>query len=326
MATLRGRSYLYLKILKAHVPGLRGVRLLKKAAPVREFDGRPILSSAEGNTLLFERLRSGEPMAAGKIGDTELEVLVQYQRFQGDPDAFFDAISRGHELELLYLNCGVFPRRQDVLVGWAETYLDGIRALDVLAVWHNAGEKEVAAEYAAEATLVEMRSLEPYYHDEPWSSVLEGRRIVVVTPFADSIAQQHRDARGADLFPGSPSVLPPFELALVRAPFSAGLVPPTHSDWHSALDDLKERVAASTFDVCLVGAGAWSLPLCAFVRNELRRPGIHLGGALQILFGVRGRRWETHPVIGRFFNEHWIRPLPHEVPKRQWMNDGGAYW
>jgi hypothetical protein len=112
----------------------------------------------------------------------------------------------------------------------------------------------------------------------------------------------------------------------VRAPFSAGLQPPMHPDWHAALDDLRAGIADTSFDVCLIGAGAWSLPLCSFVRETLQRPAIHLGGGLQILFGVRGKRWERHPFIKRLFNDNWIRPFPHERPAKNWKIDGGAYW
>ncbi len=126
---------------------------------------------------------------------------------------------RGIELELLHLNSGVFPKRQDVLVRWAEVYLDALSAVDLLAVWHNAGEKEIVAKYAPRATLTGIEALEPYYHDQPW------------TRGAD---RQTRDrchaVRGYDLasaralfregsVPGSPfSVRPDFELTTVRAP------------------------------------------------------------------------------------------------------------
>lgn len=326
MATIRAKSYIYLKILKAHAPGLKRVRLLKREAPAEHYYGRPILDSTQGNALLLDWFAAAEPKAAGKIGDTELEVLVKYEQFSGDPESFYESISKGHELELLHLNCGVFPKRQDVLIRWAETYLEALGSIDLLAVWHNTGEAEIISEHAPQATLAEVRSLEPYYHDRPWSRILGQKRVTVVTPFADSITRQHARYSGKDLFPHAPNVLPEFELSVVRAPFSAALAPPTHPDWHAALGDLKERIADTSFDLCLIGAGAWSLPLCGFVRNELSRPAIHLGGALQILFGIRGKRWESHPVIKGLFNESWIRPFQHETPRRQWMNDGGAYW
>ena len=122
-------------------------------------------------------------------------------------------------------------------------------------------------------------------------------------------------------------MLPDFEVTTVRAPFSAGLQTPAHRDWHAALDDLERGVAATDFDVCLVGAGAWSLPLCAFVRRTLKRPAVHLGGGLQLLFGIRGKRWEAgHPLVQQLWNEGVDPSVSGGDAEAKLKNDGGAYW
>jgi hypothetical protein len=323
---IHAKSYVWLKIAKAQTPVLNRVRLLKREATFTDYGGRPVEDISEGNVFLRDGVASGRALAAGKIGDTELEVLVKYERCGHDPSEFFRSISRGHELDLLHLNSGVFPKTEDVLVRWVATYLDALSQIDLLGVWRNRGEKEVVEKYAPQARITGIRALEPYYHDEPWSSTLAGKHVVVVTPFANSVSHQHTRCSGADLFPKKPDVLPDFQLSIVRSPFSAGLESPRHRDWHAALRELTEDLAGRSFDACLIGAGAWSLPLCAFVRTTLQRPAIHLGGALQILFGIRGKRWERHPFIKHLFNENWIRPLPQEKPTTQWRNDGGAYW
>lgn len=327
MTRLKPRAYFWLKIVKAHVPGLRNLRLLKKAAVVERYYDRPIMGAAAGNALLFELVSTGRPFAAGKIGDTELEVLLKYDAARGDTRSFFDAVAhRGHELDFLHLNSGVFPKTRDVVARWAEVYLDALSQLDLLGVWYNSGEDDVIHKYAAGAALTADIALEPYYHHPPWTRGLRGKRVLVVTPFAGSIQQQWRRQGGEQLFPGNPEVMPSFELSVIRSPFSAGLAPPTHKDWHVALADLQEQMANSDWDIAIVGAGAYSIPLCAHARTKLGRAAVHLGGATQLLFGVRGRRWESHEFIRTLFNEWWIRPLAGETPSGHWRNDGGAYW
>lgn len=325
--TLRHKVYVWSKIAKANAPVLRRTRLLKTSGRVTHYAGRGILDEAAGNSLLYERLSSGIPTAAGKIGDTELEVLLKFNLHRNDPAAFFRSITvGGHELDLLHLNCGVFPKEEDVLVRWARVYLDALSRLDVLGVWFNKGEEEIVSKYAPRATLTQIRALEPYYHFPPWTRALAGRRVAVVSPFEHSINSQRIAHTGSELFPEMPTVFPDFALTVIRSPFSAALVRPTHSSWHEALSDIQHRLAAIEFDICLVGAGAYSLPICSFVRDKLARAAIHLGGPLQLLFGIRGNRWDNHPVISRLFNENWIRPSPHETPRGNWRNDGGAYW
>jgi hypothetical protein len=324
---LRSKIYIWLKIAKANTPHLRRLRLLKLSPSVERYGARQVMDAAAGNLMLLDHVANNRPIAAGKIGDTELEVLVKFEAFRDDPGAFFRSITDdGHEFELLYLNCGVFPKREDILTRWTNTYLEAVSNMDLLGVWYNKGEEQIVTKYATSAALTTITAVEPYYHESPWTQALEGKRVLVVSPFEDSILRQRARFSGRDLFPDNPAVFPNFELTVVRSPFSAALVAPNHKDWHAALAHMEARIAAVDFDVCLVGAGAYSLPICSFVRTDLRRSAVHLGGAMQIFFGIKGRRWDAHPTISKLFNENWARPLAHERPKRRWKNDGGAYW
>ena len=88
---------------------------------------------------------------------------------------------------------------------------------------------------------------------------------------------------------------------------------------------MKDDIDGHTFDVALIGAGAYGLPLSAHVKRS-GKVAIHLGGALQILFGIKGRRWEAMPQISRFFNEAWVRPGAGETPDGNAKIEGGCYW
>ena len=62
------------------------------------------------------------------------------------------------------------------------------------------------------------------------------------------------------------------------------------------------------------------------VRSELGRSAIHMGGAVQVFFGMRGKRWDGNPIISGFYNDAWTRPLPSERPRGTWRVEGSAYW
>ena len=326
MAVPRAKLFFWLKLAKARIPVVRRIRLLNRTAEVDNYFGRPIQDSQQANESLLRSVRANEVFAAGKIGFTELEALFKYTATRGSSATRFESLQRGHELEFLYVNSGVFPKDPETIRLWVEVYLAALSHVDYLGVWFNRGEDVIVRDHARRATLVRDTGLEPYYHSNPWTAGLEGKRVLVVTPFADSIQKQYDEKGGGKLFPGNPSVLPAFELLVVRAPLSPALVAPQHPTWHDALTDLKERMATAVWDVCIIGAGAYSIPLCAYARAELQRTAIHLGGGTQLMFGVRGRRWDGHPVIEPLFNEHWIRPLAHETPRQKWRNEGGAYW
>ena len=78
-------------------------------------------------------------------------------------------------------------------------------------------------------------------------------------------------------------------------------------------------------NIALIGCGAYGFPLAAHVKRKGKKA-VLLGGALQILFGIKGKRWEEHPQISRLMNEHWTRPLKNEVPNNSVKIDGGSYW
>jgi hypothetical protein len=79
------------------------------------------------------------------------------------------------------------------------------------------------------------------------------------------------------------------------------------------------------FDVALIGCGAAGLPLAAKAK-AMGKVGIHLGGPLQLLFGIRGKRWDSRPEFQSFFNENWCRADGSETPLEFSTVDHGGYW
>ena len=53
---------------------------------------------------------------------------------------------------------------------------------------------------------------------------------------------------------------------------------------------------------------------------------IQMSGATQLLFGIKGRRWDTHPQISKLYNPAWVRPAPAEQPANKQAVEGGSYW
>ena len=82
------------------------------------------------------------------------------------------------------------------------------------------------------------------------------------------------------------------------------------------------------FDVAIVGCGAYGMPLCAKLK-QAGKQAIQLAGATQILFGIRGRRWDEVPhfqYIRDFYNEAWAYPGDQEKPKGYKTVEDGCYW
>ena len=165
--------------------------------------------------------------------------------------------------------------------------------------------------------------MEPYYFNNPWSRALAVKRVLIVHPFIDSIIKQYQKR---ELLFENKSILPEFsELICVRAVQSNAGETSIYNDWFDALEHMEKEISKYDFDIAIIGAGAYSLPLAAYVK-QLGKIAVQMSGSTQILFGIKGKRWEQIPEISKFFNENWIRPSEDETPKGSTKVEGGSYW
>src|SRR5262249_39981872 len=153
---------------------------------------------------------------------------------------------------------------------------------------------------------------------DPWSTALAGRTVLVIHPFEASVRRQYEKR---ELLFEDPRILPAFTLKTLKAVQSIGENPSDFETWFDALNWMCDRVREIEFDVALIGAGAYGLPLAAHV-NRLGKKAVHLGGATQVMFGIRGKRWDQWPEYQKLYNQHWTRPLPEETPAAIRIYDG----
>ena len=52
---------------------------------------------------------------------------------------------------------------------------------------------------------------------------------------------------------------------------------------------------------------------------------VYVGGGLQLLFGIRGRRWADPAEIAAVTRGSWVWPSAAETPPRAEVVEGGAY-
>lgn len=278
---------------------------------------RRVVGAQPGHDLVRDLVERGVG-AAGKIGESELGGLVSYLRYR-NRDGFAARWTR--RSRRLYTNAGVFPDNVLAYNQFCVAMSLALSHVDVLAAWYNPGEARVVRALAPQAQLVGLTCLEPHLWQDPWFTALRNRRVLVVTPFVDSVRAQFQ--RMSDVWLAKPEMAVPFELLTLRTPFAAAIAPSPYTDWQSGLDDLRRSMDLLHFDVAIIGAGAWSIPLAVHAKH-MGRVGLHLGGATQILFGVRGKRWDRNPKHAPFITEAWARPT--ERPALLSNIEDGCYW
>ncbi len=283
--------------------------------------------------LIRTRLLDQKPFMAARFGNTEIDtILPYYLRSHGNFLKRSAGFLRGelpyfwwefNTFRRIVYDSGFFPLNVRLVERFCRLMIDDIKEIDVLASWLNK-EKYLAAGMR-NPSRIPIDDFFPVTHAEPWSAALEGKVVLVIHPFGATIESQYM-AHRRKLF-RNPKMLPEFELKTLQAVQTiAGTPPPPGIEtWFDALDSMKSAVDRIHFDVAIIGAGAYGLPLAAHVKR-LGKKGIHLGGSTQLLFGIKGKRWDDYGVGAGLYNEWWVRPSTQETPGGFRQVENGCYW
>ncbi len=278
-------------------------------------------------STILKALDAREGCLIGRHGTIELTMCLQMWKQQS-----MDMI----RAEILERNAGVFPLEETSLVDWFKGYFDASLSADVLgAAWYKPlakSEWNMISELNPKCIKIPLRSIEPYYCKpvDHWTRILEGRNVTVVSSFTSTMQKQLEYK--AQIWPSSyDSLLPMANWSFVRSYYAPVLAkgraewPSGIKSWSDAVTYMEAEVLKTKPEIVLIGCGGLGMIL----GHRLKKKGIVavvLGGAIQVLFGIRGKRWENHPVISSFWNSDWLKPNVMEVPKGAEAVEGGCYW
>lgn len=313
-------------------------RLAKRTVPIFHKENRfdKVMNrekNGEANQLISEMIKSGKPFMIGRLGSVEARFLVNC-KLQKEIQSDFSGIKKTLQgdiniiwkkdpvfLDNLCLLSGFFPNDNSLAEKFIEIYNQSIANLDVLGVWN---EMEYQLENIPNnVKLCKIRELEPWFYNEPWSYQLKGKKVLLVHPFEDSIKHQFAQK---DLLYKNPKMLPDFELKTVKAVQTIAGQKSEFETWFDALESMKDEIAKTDFDIAIIGCGAYGFPLASYAK-DLGKQAIHLGGVTQLLFGIKGKRWEEwehYTSLRKNNGENWI--YSDEIPENYKKIEGGCYW
>ena len=269
----------------------------------------------EGNNQIYETILSGKPFMAARFGATEIKAVL-YPRLPKLLKFFF----KKRIFSRMFTLSGFFPSNEENIIKFSEMMINNTKLIDILGSWRM--EEFFLKKELKNVTIVKLNYLEPYLNDPPWSKALENKKILVIHPFAESIREQYKKK---DFLFNNKYILPDFKLDVIKAVQSLSGEKNPFENWFQALEFMKNKISKKDFDIALIGCGAYGFPLAAYVK-EIGKQAIHMGGGLQILFGIKGKRWDNHPIIGKFYNEHWIRPRAEDKPAKSYLVEDDCYW
>lgn len=282
-----------------------------------------IMGKKKTHSAIGELIDSGKPFCVSRFGNTELSVMVAVlkRRLFGNTDQV------QKEFDEWFLNLqelsGFFPNDPNLAEEFTDLMLDVCKDIDILAEFHCKMDDYIITEYMKQTKVTFLNHIEPWRYDEPWSSHLENKKVLVIHPFTQTILEQYE--KREKLFENQ-KTLPNFELKTLKAVQTiAGEKDPRFDNWFEALEYMYEEALKIDFDIAIIGCGAYGMPLAVKLKRAGKQA-IHFGGATQILFGIKGRRWVDNPRSQVVFNEAWVYPSAEEKPKNCDIVENHCYW
>ena len=296
-------------------------------------DMRRTLTASEGNLMIGDRLCAGETFIVGRGGDAELLIVE---------DVINRVVPRSRQWPRRH--SGIYPETTAGLQTFGDLYYNAMRSLeapDLFAFFTHRFQVEdivLPQTLSKSVALIHEDSMNPYWFDLPWSRCLRNKVVLIIHPFIDSIQCQLR--RRNLIFPNALDVLPPFEAKFVKSFQCLGETTLPHSDWNETLHATQRLVdEVGPFDVALIAAGSYGLPIAVYCKSVKKASAIVIGGSMQQLFGLRGMRWDTkfptgykyaftdHHIGAKMYNENWMYPLKSDtIQDAEKIEHGSPYW
>lgn len=232
-------------------------------------------------------------------------------------------------------NAGILFRNMEDICEYSQIYMKSFQNAEMFSGWEQHGavyrhiqesHDYVTNKNSSKAIIwAYVFDIFHYIQIRPWTTALRGKRVLIVSSFAESINEKlgirEKLYSGVDLFPEC-------QIITVRPPQTQGTEPSLGyfgddlREFNKKLDALKDQ-----YDVALVSCGGYGNLVCNHIF-ESGKSAIYVGGVLQMYFGVLGTRWlmERGDAVRLYLNEHWSRPKNSEKPSNHATIEKACYW
>lgn len=284
--------------------------------------------------IIFNALSSNKPCMVARYGANEQRITANYLAIKSKKRNVIKAVTGRQPFwwwdkqvrrEFTGI-AGFFPDKKKFLEKYSERMIYDTASLDVLLTWFG-WESLLIGLNNVNIDLVGLQEAEPWWQTNPWTRYLEGKKVLVVHPYSELIEHQYKNR---DKLFTNKFVLPNFELKTLKAVQSIGGTVEGYDNWFDALKWMEDEMDKIDYDVALIGCGAYGFCLAAHAKRSGKKA-VHLGGALQLLFGIKGNRWEDnnyHPIFNynTLFNNYWVKPGNNYRPQNAEQFEDACYW
>jgi len=257
---------------------------------------------------LKERLNDEFSLSIVRFGNVEMQALLQK-----DDSVYYQ----------MYSNAGFYvkekKKEKEIFKKWKNLYVAGIYNCDLMLDVVSCHSFQILGDLLNR--LNTWRPTLPYIEDPKWhieNIIMEYKGTIgIVSYFKKDIENQlskmdkiwGKEIKNKFIVVKSENTI-------------TGNEPDDH--WLQTFNKLKKRVKKEKEPgLWLLSCGCYGVPLCEEIKNDGKKA-IYLGGLLQLLFGLKGKRWDNRTEVKRNYNQHWV--YPSEKPKNAENVENACYW
>jgi len=295
-------------------------KITKKRLRLKKYAGKNVYDINAANDVLIKNIKNDDPFLFGRFGSVELgfvnEVLLYRKGIKEKINI--------KQLSRACINCGFFPSLEEYFERFTDVMLDSFSCIDIFGTFRMIQEDYYIRYFMKnDVILTHLFMMDFWRHEKPFTSALENKKVLIIHPLVDLIKEQYLKK---DKIHNNHEVLPDFELKTLKAvQTSGGSIDERFNNWFEALEFMYNEAKKIDFEIAILGCGAYGLPLAAKLRN-IGKTAIVMGGVTQMLFGIKGRRWDCDHSASNLYNKYWVRPDSAEIPKLANQIEDGSYW
>ena len=295
-------------------------KLFKRKLRSKLYAGKIVKKQDLGNELLKLGISSEKPFMFGRHGTNEL--LCAGSGLMVKKGIIKEIYPEN--LKIACFHSGLFPNTTDTMLRFHELIVQASQQTDLYGTFRMIWEDYYITQFMRkDVVLTHLNMLDFWRYEIPYTYALKGKKVLVVHPLSEQIESQYKKR---ELLFSNPYVLPEFKLKTVKAVQSvASERDERFSTWFDGLDYMYDECMKIDFDVALLGCGAYGMPLAGMLKKAGKTV-IYMGGVTQMLFGIKGARWDADPKASKLYNEHWVRPDAKSVPVKAKEVENGCYW
>lgn len=279
----------------------------------------------ESNKKIIELIQTNKPFYITRLGDLESVISIQYMIYK---KVNTDLLKMNNSL----YNAGIYSKNDlSKIELYCKLYNQSVIESNYLASFENLYiENQKFYKNNFNIKQLHSRVLEPFYILDknviPWTHYLKNKKILIIHPFIKSFKKQLNN--DFQIFKDKPLFDKNQQFIFYKC-YQTIAGNHIHNDWYETFTLMCEDIKNIDFDIALLGCGGYGLPLCHYIKNDLNKSAIYIGGGLQLLFGVFGGRWENSEFWKKIIEENnckFIKPTEDEICKNSVTIENNCYW